>query len=1354
MREGLGMFTNKRVAARGFRPLAFALAAFLAAGCSAPALAATKPVDLDGQAANGAESKVDLNVLSTFPVKIESVVTNSALGDAFTFSWPSAGPGGFTSSVTAGTAGGVGVKWTWTTNSTVYSYTGNSCANDICFLQTAGTDPVAGTCTLGCLEDGVTLAAGKGANAGDVALSWSGGTASYTVYRSTSASAVTASANTVITTGLLQYVDTPPPGGIIYYVVRGASCITRKSCTTDAQCNPVTDGTCINRGPFAVPGRSLSASDVTVSSASLTSSLITFFSPPKEVFRVTSTAQPGAVQETLTNTSTTPVTVETPAYPPGCCPANPDVPHQLRCGDTCVDYLNDPDNCGSCGSVCGDGTCCTNGNCVSLCAEGKTWCNGQCVDFQSDPNNCGACGSVCGDGTCCSGGACVSLCAQGQIWCNGRCADLQNDSGNCGTCGLHCADGTCCDDAGCASLCATGQTWCGSQCADLQNDSGNCGACGSPCGDGTCCNGGACGSLCAEGQTWCNGRCADFQNDSNNCGSCGTTCGDGACCNGGTCGSLCAPGWTWCNGQCVDFRSDNLNCGTCGVACGAGTCCSGGECASICPTGQTWCNGQCVDFRSDNANCGTCGSVCGDGTCCSAGECASLCPAGQTWCNGQCVDFRSDNGNCGTCGNVCGDGTCCSGGECASLCPTGQTWCNGQCVDFRSDNGNCGTCGNVCGDGTCCSGGECASLCPTGQTWCNGQCVDFRSDNGNCGTCGNVCGDGTCCSGGECASLCPTGQTWCNGQCVDFRSDSGNCGACGVACGAGTCCNGGACVSECPEGRTFCSGQCADLQRDGDNCGACGKKCGRGDYCRSGQCVDDDRTTYEPNCDTFPAVCPNPNPTNPGPGYCPNPNPTNPGPGYCPNPSPTTPAPGYCPNPTPTTPGPGYCPNPNPTDPGPGYCPNPSPTTPAPGVCPNPTPSPGPVDGVCPNPSPSPGPVDGVCPNSSPSSGPVDGHCPNPSPSSPVPGVCPSPGPPAPPVADTPVCQVNPSTTTIPPGGTSTACRPGGALFKEVATAVSVCGDTIPGPDGTCGDGVSKVTSGTFMRLVPDTSKSIGDAYLTPESVHVLSDSSGDGLLQPGESASFVVDVLNVGPFSVTGASASLVAPLVDLTDDGLSNPVAITVVSGTSSYGTIAGTPSTTDCSPPALQPAGNLVPFQVTVPASHPGDTSHPFSLSFTGAANGHPFSMNVPLALGIAHLCNYNAGLRDYDGIDGLSSPMEKLVPAGDPVPFPGKAFNAGQTRPLKLRMSCGGVVLRGSDVDAPQITGLSEATRGPIDFATLRVNSDSLSSDPFFRWNDSTQQWIYNLDTNPLGTGVFTMTIRIAGRKDYVTGFELR
>src|SRR5262245_36887013 len=80
-----------------------AIAALVVSLSSLTAFAVTKTVDLDAQTANGAESKCDLNVLSSFPVQIENVVTNKAVGDSFIFNWLSAGPGGFNSSVTPGT---------------------------------------------------------------------------------------------------------------------------------------------------------------------------------------------------------------------------------------------------------------------------------------------------------------------------------------------------------------------------------------------------------------------------------------------------------------------------------------------------------------------------------------------------------------------------------------------------------------------------------------------------------------------------------------------------------------------------------------------------------------------------------------------------------------------------------------------------------------------------------------------------------------------------------------------------------------------------------------------------------------------------------------------------------------------------------------------------------------------------------------------------------------------------------------------------------------------------------------------------------------------------------------------------
>jgi hypothetical protein len=353
-----------------------------------------------------------------------------------------------------------------------------------------------------------------------------------------------------------------------------------------------------------------------------------------------------------------------------------------------------------------------------------------------------------------------------------------------------------------------------------------------------------------------------------------------------------------------------------------------------------------------------------------------------------------------------------------------------------------------------------------------------------------------------------------------------------------------------------------------------------------------------------------------------------------------------------------------------------------------------------------------------------------------------------------PTCQADAIDEIIPPGGSSTVCRPGGLLFRELPVEVTVCGDSIPGPDGTCGEGVSNVAAGTFIRLVPDTETEVGPAFVTPFGVHVIADSSHDWLLAPGESASVVIDVINAGAVDITDATATLVSDPVDLTDDGVDNPVAIDVVSGTSAYGTIAGTAPSVDCEPLVLQPASNETAFEITIPEAHPSDTSHPFTLRVSGTVDGAPYEMDMPIALGIVDRCVYEAETGDFDGIDGLLSPMADLVPVGDPVPFPSKALNAGNTAPLKLRLLCGGVELRGAEVDPPEIVAMSEATRGPLDILSLNLNDDEDPDDLFFRYNDTNKRWIFNLRTADLGVGTFTMTIRVAGRKEYVTGFELR
>jgi Stigma-specific protein, Stig1 len=300
--------------------------------------AATKSIDLDKNTTT--ESAVSLDVNSaTSPPTVTNTVTDKAIGMYFTFNWVSAGPGGWVDKVGPGSATGVGKKWSWQSSQAIYSFTGSTCANDICFTQ------------------------------------------------------------------------------------------------TDSSFNPI--GTAF--GGFRVPGRSLSLSGVTLSNASLTSSNISFFSPPKVVFSATSrVGQVGAGQvsfnTTLQNDSGNDLTVHVDAGPPGCCPHE----NQLNCSGTCVDYLTDPNNCGGCGVQCAVGQLCDNGVCRSTCAPGQTQCGTVCVDLTSDPLNCGACNHACGTNQICTGSACVTCKSPTQTACDNQCVNIHTDPSNCGACGVDC----------------------------------------------------------------------------------------------------------------------------------------------------------------------------------------------------------------------------------------------------------------------------------------------------------------------------------------------------------------------------------------------------------------------------------------------------------------------------------------------------------------------------------------------------------------------------------------------------------------------------------------------------------------------------------------------------------------------------------------------------------------------------------------------------------------------------------------------------------------------------------------------------------------------------------------------------
>ena len=64
------------------------------------------------------------------------------------------------------------------------------------------------------------------------------------------------------------------------------------------------------------------------------------------------------------------------------------------------------------------------------------------------------------------------------------------------------------------------------------------------------------------------------------------------------------------------------------------------------------------------------------------------------------------------------------------------------------------------------------------------------------------------------------------------------------------------------------------------------------------------------------------------------------------------------------------------------------------------------------------------------------------------------------------------------------------------------------------------------------------------------------------------------------------------------------------------------------------------------------------------------------------------------------------------------------------------------------------RSLVHFSRVNLNDESSNpNDPFFKFNTSTKQWSYSMRTSLIGVGTFVLKVRLAGRKDYVTGFVL-
>jgi hypothetical protein len=294
-----------------------------------------------------------------------------------------------------------------------------------------------------------------------------------------------------------------------------------------------------------------------------------------------------------------------------------------------VDLLRDNENCGACGSRCGDGPSsnwrCVDGKCTFSCgavSEESPYpmrnCDGDpnngCeTSVWLDPMNCGECGHACAPDERCFVGECASACSlRGQPDdCTGTCTNLSRADDNCGTCGTVC-DPTGpdkpalpsdmyygCENYKCgAPKCIDGTK---RNCNDDLSDgceatlhtNEHCGSCEDVCAPGKECvlfNKGYYGCACEDdAETLCGMECVRLDTDVQHCGGCARICPGFyqphfvATCNDGVCGGECEPGYSDCdglpvNGCEINTRNDNRHCGACGNACQAGQVCGDGKC--------------------------------------------------------------------------------------------------------------------------------------------------------------------------------------------------------------------------------------------------------------------------------------------------------------------------------------------------------------------------------------------------------------------------------------------------------------------------------------------------------------------------------------------------------------------------------------------------------------------------------------------------------------------------------------------------------------------------------------------------------------------------------------------------------